>query len=139
MVAVQSKLRGSGGRRDAPLNLTGSPSADRGSTGDHGDCHVECGKDGLTTALVDQGEWRAGNFSRRRADPEPRPDLVRIEATPINPSDLGLLTGAADFSTIKASGTKDHPIISAKVPEAAMPAMAKWPKASSGSGSPIRC
>jgi hypothetical protein len=71
--------------------------------------------------------------------PEPRPDLVRIEATPINPSDLGLLTGAADFSTIKASGTKDHPIISAKVPEAAMPAMAKWPKASSGSGSPIRC
>jgi NADPH:quinone reductase-like Zn-dependent oxidoreductase len=58
--------------------------------------------------------------------PEPHPDevVVRIEATPINPSDLGLLTGAADFSTIKASGTKDHPIITAKVPEAAMPAMA---------------
>lgn len=58
--------------------------------------------------------------------PEPGPDevVVRIEATPMNPSDLGLLTGAADFSTIKASGTKDHPIITAKVPEAAMPAMA---------------
>jgi NADPH:quinone reductase-like Zn-dependent oxidoreductase len=50
--------------------------------------------------------------------------VVRIEATPTNPSDLGLLTGAADLSTIRASGTKDRPIITAKVPEAAMPAMA---------------
>jgi NADPH:quinone reductase-like Zn-dependent oxidoreductase len=58
--------------------------------------------------------------------PEPGPDevVVRIEATPTNPSDLGLLTGAADLSTIKASGTKDHPIITATVPEAAMPGMA---------------
>jgi NADPH:quinone reductase-like Zn-dependent oxidoreductase len=58
--------------------------------------------------------------------PEPRADevVVRIEATPINPSDLGLLTGSADLSTIKASGNKDRPIITAKVPETAMPAMA---------------
>lgn len=58
--------------------------------------------------------------------PEPGPDevVVRIEATPMNPSDLGLLIGAADVSTIKASGTKDHPIITARVPEAAMSAMA---------------
>jgi NADPH:quinone reductase-like Zn-dependent oxidoreductase len=50
--------------------------------------------------------------------------LVRVEATPINPSDLGLLVGAADMSTAKASGTKDMPVISAKVPEASMKAMA---------------
>jgi NADPH:quinone reductase-like Zn-dependent oxidoreductase len=50
--------------------------------------------------------------------------LVRIEATPINPSDLGLLVGAADMATAKASGTKDMPVISAKVPEASMKAMA---------------
>jgi NADPH:quinone reductase-like Zn-dependent oxidoreductase len=58
--------------------------------------------------------------------PEPGPDevVVRVEATPINPSDLGLLTGAADLSTIKASGTKSHPVITAKVPEAGMRAMA---------------
>ncbi len=32
--------------------------------------------------------------------PEPGPDevLVRVEASPINPSDLGLLLGAADMS-----------------------------------------
>jgi NADPH:quinone reductase-like Zn-dependent oxidoreductase len=58
--------------------------------------------------------------------PEPTADevVVRVEATPINPSDLGLLTGAADMTTAKASGTPEHPVITAKVPEAAMKAMA---------------
>ncbi|WP_315756691.1 MULTISPECIES: zinc-binding dehydrogenase [unclassified Bradyrhizobium] len=58
--------------------------------------------------------------------PEPGPDevVVRIEAAPINPSDLGLLVGAADLSTLQASGTKDRPVITAKVPEAGMRAMA---------------
>ena len=58
--------------------------------------------------------------------PEPGPDevLVRVEASPINPSDLGLLFGAADMSTAEASGTSDYPTITARVPEALMPAMA---------------
>jgi NADPH:quinone reductase len=58
--------------------------------------------------------------------PEPGPDevVVRVEAAPINPSDLGLLVGAADMSTAKASGSKDAPVISAKVPDVAMKAMA---------------
>ncbi len=57
--------------------------------------------------------------------PEPADDevVVRIEAAPINPSDLGLLVGAADMSTAKASGTKQAPIITAKVPDGAMRAM----------------
>lgn len=57
--------------------------------------------------------------------PEPADDevVVRIEAAPINPSDLGLLVGAADMSTAKAFGTKQAPIITAKVPDAAMRAM----------------
>jgi NADPH:quinone reductase-like Zn-dependent oxidoreductase len=43
--------------------------------------------------------------------PEPGPDevVVRVEASPINPSDLGLLVGAADMTTAKASGTKERP------------------------------
>ena len=58
--------------------------------------------------------------------PEPGPDevVVRVEASPINPSDLGLLVGAADMSTAKATGTRDLPVVTAKVPEAAMRAMA---------------
>lgn len=58
--------------------------------------------------------------------PEPATDevLVRIEATPINPSDLGLLFGAADMGTAKQSGSAERPVISAQVPEKALKAMA---------------
>ena len=58
--------------------------------------------------------------------PEPGPDevVVRVEASPINPSDLGLLIGAADMATARASGTKEAPVITAKIPEAGMKAMA---------------
>ncbi len=43
--------------------------------------------------------------------------LVRVEAAPINPSDLGLLFGMADMSTAVASGSKEAPVITASVPE----------------------
>ena len=58
--------------------------------------------------------------------PAPKPDevIVRVEAAPLNPSDLGLLFGAADMSTAKASGTPDAPIVTASVPPSAMRAMA---------------
>jgi NADPH2:quinone reductase len=50
--------------------------------------------------------------------------LVRVEATPINPSDLGLLFGRADPSSLKQTGTADDPAVSVKIPEKALPAMA---------------
>jgi NADPH2:quinone reductase len=58
--------------------------------------------------------------------PEPAPDevVVRIEATPINPSDLGLLFGAADLATLKRSGSDVSPVITAQIPPAAMKGMA---------------
>ena len=58
--------------------------------------------------------------------PTPGPDevLLRIEASPLNPSDLGLLFGAADMATVHASGTASRPVITARVPEGAMKAMA---------------
>ena len=58
--------------------------------------------------------------------PEPAADevLVRIEATPINPSDLGLLFGAADMSSAKVSGSAERPVVSARIPEKSMKAMA---------------
>jgi NADPH2:quinone reductase len=58
--------------------------------------------------------------------PEPGADevLVRIEATPINPSDLGLLFGPADMSTLQVAGTFERPVISARIAEKFMKAMA---------------
>ncbi|MBR0855903.1 zinc-binding dehydrogenase [Bradyrhizobium liaoningense] len=77
--------------------------------------------------------------------PEPAADevVVRVEAAPINPSDLGLLVGAADMSTAKASGTKQAPVITAKVPDGAMRAMAarldqSLPVGNEGAGVVIR-
>ncbi|MDC1310959.1 zinc-binding dehydrogenase [Burkholderiales bacterium] len=58
--------------------------------------------------------------------PTPAADevLVRVEAAPINPSDLGLLFGAADMGAAAMSGGTERPIITAPVPEKAMKAMA---------------
>src|SRR5438105_11378658 len=58
--------------------------------------------------------------------PEPAADeiLVRVEASPINPADLGLLVGAADMTTAKASGTKDAAVTTGKVPAAGRKARA---------------
>jgi len=58
--------------------------------------------------------------------PEPAADevIVRVEGSPINPSDLGLLVGAADMTTAKSSGTNDNPVVTATVPESLMRAMA---------------
>src|ERR1700742_2204330 len=77
--------------------------------------------------------------------PEPSADevVVRVEATPINPSDLGLLVGAADMTTAKAAGTKDAPVITARVPEVGMRAMAgrldeSMPVGNEGAGTVIK-
>ena len=57
--------------------------------------------------------------------PEPKPDevVVRVEGSPINPSDLGLMFGAADMSTAKVSGALDNPIVVASIPSSAMKSM----------------
>ena len=54
--------------------------------------------------------------------PAPGPDevVLRVEAAPINPSDLGLLIGPADMSQAEASGTPDRPVVTAPIPPAAV-------------------
>jgi NADPH2:quinone reductase len=58
--------------------------------------------------------------------PEPKADevLVRIDAAPMNPSDLMVLFGMADMSTARASGTADRPVVTATVPPRMLPAVA---------------
>ena len=58
--------------------------------------------------------------------PDPKPDqiLIRVEAAPINPSDMGLLFAAADMSRAEAGGTPDRPVVTAKLTPAIMSAMA---------------
>jgi len=84
------------------------------------------GKSGLQlrTLIKKSGELEISLLNVPTPEPGPDEVVVRVEATPINPSDLGLLIGAADMSTAKASGTRDAPVITAQVPEAGMRAMA---------------
>jgi len=50
--------------------------------------------------------------------PEPGPDevIVRVEATPLNPSDLALLLGPADINTARVSGSAERPVVTADIP-----------------------
>jgi NADPH2:quinone reductase len=49
--------------------------------------------------------------------------LVRVEAAPINPSDLGLLFAGADMTKAEQRGGKREPLVVARVPEAALRGM----------------
>jgi NADPH:quinone reductase len=63
-----------------------------------------------------------------KQSPVPTPQenevLVRVEAAPINPSDLGLLFGPADLQGAVLSGSAALPVLTAIMPEAAVRAMA---------------
>jgi NADPH:quinone reductase len=49
--------------------------------------------------------------------------VVRVDAAPINPSDLWLMLAGADFSKAAASGTKAEPVLTAQVPDALLRSM----------------
>jgi NADPH2:quinone reductase len=50
--------------------------------------------------------------------PQPQPNevLVRIDAAPINPSDLGLLLATAEADAATSTGDDDNPVVTAPIP-----------------------
>jgi len=56
--------------------------------------------------------------------PEPHEVVVRVEAAPVNPSDLGLLFAGADLSQVTAAGTPSRPVVTAPLPAGAARAAA---------------
>jgi NADPH2:quinone reductase len=60
------------------------------------------------------------------AVPEPAADelVVRVEAAPLNPSDILLLLGPVDLSTIQSGGTNDRPTVTATIPRSRMAGVA---------------
>ncbi|MDQ1458747.1 MAG: NADPH:quinone reductase [Actinomycetota bacterium] len=57
-------------------------------------------------------------------DPQANQVIVRVEAAPINPSDLGLLFAGTDMSTATVSGAADSPVVTASLTPRAVTAMA---------------
>ncbi len=77
----------------------------------------------LRSLVKSSGELEVSLISQATPTPTANEVVIRIEATPINPSDLGLLFGAADLSTIKVVASA-NPAITAQIPERAMKGMA---------------
>jgi NADPH2:quinone reductase len=71
----------------------------------------------LRTLVTEEGTLELSLVNVEMPDPGADEVLVKIEATPLNPSDLALLLGPADMSTARVSGTPENPIVTADIPE----------------------
>ena len=78
----------------------------------------------LRSLVTSEGELQLSLMRVPVADPGPDEVMVRIDATPINPSDIGLLFGAADMRNAKFSGSGEEAKVVAPIPEAYRRSMA---------------
>jgi len=65
----------------------------------------------LRTLAKKSGELELSLAEQAIPEPGPNDVVVRVEAAPINPSDLALLIAAADPSTGKRGGTPERPVL----------------------------
>lgn len=77
----------------------------------------------MFSTITDAGELRLELMEKPIPTPGPDQVLVKIEATPINPSDQGVMFGRADISAAKTEGSGNKTVLTAPVPKEGMPAM----------------
>lgn len=97
----------------------------------------------LRSLARSNGELELSLHDEPIPEPQAHEVVIRVEAAPMNPSDLGLLFGAADMATAKASGSAERPVVTATVPERARPAMAgrldqSMPVGNEGAGTVVK-
>lgn len=78
----------------------------------------------LHSLVTTEGELRLSISTVDLPRPGEREVLVRVEASPINPSDLALLLAMADVSRAVAGGSPEEPTITAPVAEPVLRALA---------------
>ncbi len=78
----------------------------------------------LRSLVLANGTLELSLHSVTTPDPGPDEVVVRMEAAPINPSDIGLLFGAADTRSSVLSGSADSPVVTLQIPAHLMPGMA---------------
>jgi NADPH:quinone reductase-like Zn-dependent oxidoreductase len=74
----------------------------------------------LRSTVTSQGQLILNLEEVAVAAPGPDEVVVAVRASPINPSDLGLLLGPADMATMVVSGTPDRPVLTATIPASRM-------------------
>jgi NADPH:quinone reductase len=74
----------------------------------------------LRSLVKKSGELEVSLVQVPIAEPAADEVVVRLEASPLNPSDLGLLFGTADVAQAKASGTASSPVVTAPISEPMM-------------------
>jgi len=74
----------------------------------------------LNSTVTEDGTLRLTLEDVTLEAPSPDEGIVKVEAAPINPSDLGLLLGPANVSTLRASGTAERPVLAFEVPRERM-------------------
>jgi NADPH2:quinone reductase len=79
----------------------------------------------LRSLLKDDGTLEVSLESVPTPDPAADEVTLRVDAAPINPSDLGILFAAADMASATFGGTVTRPIVTAKIPARAMPLFAR--------------
>lgn len=78
----------------------------------------------LRSNLTSMGELQLSLEDAEWPAPAAGEVLIRVEAAPINPSDLLLLLGPADLDTLVRSGAPERPRLTAAVPAEALPSLA---------------
>ena len=77
----------------------------------------------LQSLITSQGELKLSLVAAPAPKPQADEVLVEIQAAPINPSDLGLLVGAADVTAAVMQGAGAERTLTAPVPRGLMPYM----------------
>ncbi len=70
----------------------------------------------LRSLVTADGQLELSIATIETPHPQPNEVLVRIDAAPINPSDLGLLLATAEARTAISTGTDDNPVVTAPIP-----------------------
>lgn len=74
----------------------------------------------IQSTVTEDGKLRLAVVEVPRPTPREHEIVIDVHASPINPSDLGLLLGGADLTTLRSVGSDDLPAVEADIPDAAM-------------------
>jgi hypothetical protein len=87
----------------------------------------------LRSLMTAEGELRLTLEEAPLAPPGPDEVVIRVDAAPINPSDIGVMFGPADIATLSGGTSAGRPLAAAKIP----PQLAGIVAARAGKSQPV--